>query len=91
MFSENELVLLVITGIWLTPNWGLFWGQVDPAVLIIIVISYSATMVTSICWNDSCNVLASISDHKLSIWYHPAVAYIDQDLVNKTVITREQG
>lgn len=50
-----------------------------------------ATMVSSICWNDHCNMLASISDHKFSVWYHPAVAYVDQDLVSKTVVTREQG
>jgi len=52
---------------------------------------YIATMVSSMCWNDTCNVLATVSDHRLSVWYNPAIAYIDQDLVQKTRVIGEQG
>jgi len=48
-------------------------------------------MVSSMCWNDTCNVLATVSDHRLSVWYNPAIAYIDQDLVQKTRVIGEQG
>jgi len=49
------------------------------------------TMVSSMRWNDTCNILATISDHRLSVWYHPSIAYIDQDLVRKTKTIGEQG
>lgn len=59
--------------------------------MMITFDSSVATMVTSICWNDSCNMLATVSDHRLCFWYYPAIAYVDQELLLKTVHNRESG
>ena len=50
-----------------------------------------STMVSSICWNDSCNIMTTISDNKVTFWYYPAIAYVDQELLPKTLTEREQG
>jgi len=50
-----------------------------------------ATMVSSMCWNNMCNILATVSDHKLTVWNDPSIAYVDQDLLSKTTHEREQG
>lgn len=47
-------------------------------------------MVSSICWNDSVNMLAAMQDNKFIVWYHPAVIYSDRDLLPLTQFTKEE-
>lgn len=48
-------------------------------------------MVSSMKWNDACDILVTISDNKVMFWYYPAIAYVDQELLPKTTTEREQG
>ncbi len=41
-------------------------------------------MVDTAMWNDSTDILAAVSDSKLTVWYCPAAAFIDKDLINYT-------
>ncbi|XP_047130740.2 intraflagellar transport protein 80 homolog isoform X1 [Hydra vulgaris] len=45
--------------------------------------------VSSLCWNNSCNILATVSDHKLFVWYNPGVVYVDSDLMKMTILETE--
>ena len=47
------------------------------------------SMVSSICWNDSVNMLAAMQDNKFVVWYHPAVIYSDKDLLPHTCYSKE--
>lgn len=47
-------------------------------------------MVSSMCWNDSVNMLAAMQDDKFIVWYHPAVIYSDKDLLTLTQYTRQE-
>ena len=47
-------------------------------------------MVTSICWNDQYNMLATTQDRHLVIWYHPAVVFTDKDLLQQTSIDKQK-
>lgn len=46
-------------------------------------------MLSSICWNDSVNMLAAMQDNKFIVWYHPAVIYSDRELLPLTKFTKE--
>ena len=43
------------------------------------------SMVTSMAWNDSTNMLAAIRDGKFTVWFFPGVVYIDKDVLSQTV------
>ena len=47
-------------------------------------------MVSTMAWNDSCNMLAAVADNKLTIWYYPNVAFVDPDIVQKTLLQLDQ-
>ena len=38
-------------------------------------------MVDTISWNDQADILVALADGKLVTWYHPAVVYVDRDLL----------
>ncbi|EDV28474.1 uncharacterized protein TRIADDRAFT_49567 [Trichoplax adhaerens] len=42
------------------------------------------TMVSSLAWNDACNMLAAIQDNHFTIWYYPSVVYADRDILHLT-------
>ncbi len=46
-------------------------------------------MLSSICWNDSVNMLAAMQDNKFIVWSHPAVIYSDRELLPLTKFTKE--
>jgi intraflagellar transport protein 80 len=48
-----------------------------------------ATMVDSIKWNDSTQMLVAIADSKFIVWYYPSIVYIDRDLLPAIKHTRE--
>jgi len=48
-----------------------------------------ASIVDSFQWNDSNDMLACISDGKLLTWFYPNAIYVDRDLMNKAMATKE--
>lgn len=50
-----------------------------------------ATMVASVKWNDSSDILVAIADGKLVVWYYPSVVFVDRDLLPKTKLVREDA
>ena len=49
----------------------------------------TGSMVMSICWNDSANMLAAMQDGHFVVWYHPGIVHADKDLLPLTVQTKE--
>ncbi|NWY95301.1 IFT80 protein, partial [Loxia curvirostra] len=47
------------------------------------------TMVQSLAWNDSCNILCGIQDCRLTVWYYPNTVYVDKDLLPKTLCEKD--
>jgi intraflagellar transport protein 80 len=47
------------------------------------------SMVTSMAWNDSTNMLAAIRDGKFTVWFFPGVVYIDKDVLSQTVYEKQ--
>ena len=41
-------------------------------------------MVDSAMWNDGTEILAAVSDQKLTVWYYPNVVYLDKELLGLT-------
>ena len=52
-------------------------------------LSLSGSMVTSICWNNSVNMLAAMQDGSFVVWYHPGIVHADRELLPLTVLTKE--
>lgn len=48
-----------------------------------------ATICDSFEWHDKADILASIADNKLSIFFYPNIAFIDQELLNLTTTVKE--
>ena len=57
---------------------------------ILALIIILGTMVSTMAWNDNCNMLAAVADNKLTIWYYPNVAFVDPDIVQKTLLQLDQ-
>ncbi|VDN07794.1 unnamed protein product [Thelazia callipaeda] len=47
------------------------------------------TMVTNIRFNDHTNMLAGLQDNHLIIWLYPATVFIDRNLLQKTVLEKD--
>ncbi|XP_059711833.1 intraflagellar transport protein 80 homolog [Haemorhous mexicanus] len=47
------------------------------------------TMVQSLAWNDSCNILCGIQDCRFTVWYYPNTVYVDKDLLPKTLYEKD--
>ncbi|KAA0193464.1 Intraflagellar transport protein 80 [Fasciolopsis buskii] len=48
-----------------------------------------STMATSFVWCDTSNLLAAVSNDTLSVWFHPNIAFIDNDLLNSAMLEME--
>ncbi|XP_072035269.1 intraflagellar transport protein 80 homolog [Amphiura filiformis] len=48
-------------------------------------------MVTSLAWNDSTNMLAALSDSKLTVWFYPSAVYVDRDLLAITLMEKDSS
>lgn len=48
-----------------------------------------SNMVDSFQWNDNNDMLAALSDGKLKTWFYPNAVYVDKDLMNKAMSTKE--
>ncbi|RXM33144.1 Intraflagellar transport protein 80-like [Acipenser ruthenus] len=47
------------------------------------------TMVYTVAWNDSANILCGIQNSFFTVWYYPNTVYVDKDLLPKTIYTKD--
>ncbi|XP_078522985.1 intraflagellar transport protein 80 homolog [Lissotriton helveticus] len=47
------------------------------------------TMVLTLAWNDTANILCGLQDNHFTVWYYPNVVYVDKDLLLKTVFEKD--
>ena len=47
-------------------------------------------MVSTMSWNDNSNILAAVADNKVTIWYYPNAAFVDPDIMPKTLLQMDQ-
>ncbi|XP_064159238.1 intraflagellar transport protein 80 homolog [Anguilla rostrata] len=47
------------------------------------------TMVHTMAWNDSANILCGIQDVRFTVWYYPNAVFVDSDLLPKTLCTKD--
>ncbi|KAJ7324970.1 hypothetical protein JRQ81_017990 [Phrynocephalus forsythii] len=47
------------------------------------------TMVHTVAWNDTCNILCGLQDTCFIIWYYPSAVYVDKDLLSKTLYEKD--
>uniref|UniRef100_A0AAR2IHX4 Intraflagellar transport 80 homolog (Chlamydomonas) n=1 Tax=Pygocentrus nattereri TaxID=42514 RepID=A0AAR2IHX4_PYGNA len=47
------------------------------------------TMVHTMAWNDSANILCGIQDNQFAVWYYPSAVCVDKDLLPKTLFTKD--
>lgn len=47
------------------------------------------TMVHTLAWNDTCNILCGLQDTRFTVWYYPNAVYVDKDLLPKTLFEKD--
>ncbi|XP_066476291.1 intraflagellar transport protein 80 homolog isoform X4 [Tiliqua scincoides] len=47
------------------------------------------TMVHTLAWNDTCNILCGLQDTRFTVWYYPNAVYVDKDLLPKTLYEKD--
>ncbi|XP_010583274.1 PREDICTED: intraflagellar transport protein 80 homolog isoform X3 [Haliaeetus leucocephalus] len=47
------------------------------------------TMVQTLAWNDTSNILCGIQDTHFTVWYYPNTVYVDKDLLPKTLYEKD--
>lgn len=47
------------------------------------------TMVQTLAWNDTSNLLCGIQDTHFTVWYYPNTVYVDKDLLTKTLYEKD--
>ncbi|XP_012693880.1 intraflagellar transport protein 80 homolog [Clupea harengus] len=47
------------------------------------------TMVKTIAWNDSVNILSGVQDEQFTVWYYPGAVFVDKDLLPKTLLMKD--
>uniref|UniRef100_A0A1A8JRP5 Intraflagellar transport 80 homolog n=1 Tax=Nothobranchius kuhntae TaxID=321403 RepID=A0A1A8JRP5_NOTKU len=47
------------------------------------------SMVHSMAWNDSANILCGIQDHQFTVWYDPGVVFTDKELLPKILYIKD--
>ncbi|XP_077053458.1 intraflagellar transport protein 80 homolog [Siphateles boraxobius] len=49
------------------------------------------SMVDTVAWNDSSNILCGIQDNQFTVWYYPSVVFVDKDLLPKTIFSKDSS
>ncbi|XP_053728928.1 intraflagellar transport protein 80 homolog [Synchiropus splendidus] len=49
------------------------------------------SMIHSMAWNDSANILCGIQDNQVKVWYYPGVVFVDKELLSKTLYTKDNS
>ncbi|XP_070439084.1 intraflagellar transport protein 80 homolog isoform X1 [Equus przewalskii] len=47
------------------------------------------TMVHTLAWSDTCNILCGLQDTRFTVWYYPNTVYVDRDILPKTLFERD--
>ncbi|XP_075793942.1 intraflagellar transport protein 80 homolog isoform X2 [Pelodiscus sinensis] len=47
------------------------------------------TMVHTLAWNDTSNILCGLQDTRFTVWYYPNTVYVDKDLLPKTLYEKD--
>uniref|UniRef100_A0A6Q2XZP2 Uncharacterized protein n=1 Tax=Esox lucius TaxID=8010 RepID=A0A6Q2XZP2_ESOLU len=47
------------------------------------------TMVHTMAWNDSANILCGIQDTQFTVWHYPSAVFTDKDLLPKTIYMKD--
>ncbi|XP_060098406.1 intraflagellar transport protein 80 homolog isoform X2 [Heteronotia binoei] len=47
------------------------------------------SMVHTLAWNDTCNILCGLQDTRFTVWYYPNVVYVDKDLLPKILYEKD--
>ncbi|XP_008424046.1 intraflagellar transport protein 80 homolog [Poecilia reticulata] len=47
------------------------------------------SMVHSMAWNDTANILCGIQDIQFTVWYYPSVVFADKELLPRTIYTKD--
>ncbi|XP_038162299.1 intraflagellar transport protein 80 homolog [Cyprinodon tularosa] len=47
------------------------------------------SMVHSMAWNNTANILCGIQDDQFTVWYYPSVVFTDKELLPKTIYTKD--
>uniref|UniRef100_A0A3B5LZU8 Intraflagellar transport 80 homolog (Chlamydomonas) n=1 Tax=Xiphophorus couchianus TaxID=32473 RepID=A0A3B5LZU8_9TELE len=47
------------------------------------------SMVHSMAWNDSANILCGIQDIQFTVWYYPSVVFTDKELLPRTIYLKD--
>ncbi|KAK7820931.1 hypothetical protein U0070_025989 [Myodes glareolus] len=47
------------------------------------------TMVHTLAWCDTCNILCGLQDTRFTVWYYPNTIYVDRDILPKTLYERD--
>ncbi|XP_006861914.1 PREDICTED: intraflagellar transport protein 80 homolog [Chrysochloris asiatica] len=47
------------------------------------------TMVHTLAWSDTCNILCGLQDTRFTVWYYPNTVYVDKDILSKTLYERD--
>ncbi|XP_054838569.1 intraflagellar transport protein 80 homolog isoform X2 [Eublepharis macularius] len=47
------------------------------------------TMVHTLAWNDTCNILGGVQDERFTVWYYPNAVYVDKELLPKTLFEKD--
>ncbi|XP_058274268.1 intraflagellar transport protein 80 homolog [Hemibagrus wyckioides] len=47
------------------------------------------SMVHTMAWNDSANILCGIQDNQFTVWYYPSAVFVDKDLLPTTLFTKD--
>ncbi|XP_066203774.1 intraflagellar transport protein 80 homolog isoform X3 [Saccopteryx leptura] len=47
------------------------------------------TMVHTVAWSDTCNILCGLQDTRFTVWYYPNTVYVDRDILPKTLYERD--
>ncbi|XP_077344190.1 intraflagellar transport protein 80 homolog isoform X1 [Lithobates pipiens] len=47
------------------------------------------SMVHTLAWNDVSNILCGIQDNRFTVWYYPNIAFVDKELLPKTISEKD--
>lgn len=54
-------------------------------IKLTVRVCAAGSTVSTFMWSETQNFLAAIKHEKLTIWYYPAVSFIDKELLDLTV------
>lgn len=55
----------------------------------VLLLCLVGSMVHSMAWNDSANILCGIQDNQFTVWYYPSVVFVDKKLLPNTLFVKD--